>query len=333
MAEQIAVFSTKNYDRVFFDRANEPHGHMLRFFETRLTPETASLAAESAVVCAFVNDVVDASVLEKLASNGTRHVALRSAGFNHVDLDAAARFEIAISHVPAYSPNAVAEHTLALILSLARQTHRAFARVREGNFALEGLLGVDLHTKTVGIVGTGKIGQVVAQIVLGFGCKVLGYDVSPNDQCRYMGVEYVELSQLFAESDIVTLHCPLVPETHHLIDSAALARMQQGVMIINTGRGALVDTRAIIQGLKDGKVGHLGLDVYEEEGDLFFEDRSRFIITDDVFARLLTFPNVLITGHQGFFTREAMNAIAETTLANVTAFEQRGEPVHRVPHQ
>ncbi len=329
---EVAVFSTKNYDRVFFERANGPHNHTFHFFDTRLTDETAGLARGVPVVCAFVNDVLDAAVLETLADGGTRHIALRSAGFNHVDREAADRLGLVVSRVPAYSPQAVAEHTLALMLALTRQTHRAFARVREGNFALEGLLGFDIHGKTIGIVGTGKIGQCVASIMAGFGCRILAYDVQPNDACRELGVEYVDLDTLFGESDIVTLHCPLTEDTYHLIDEATLARMKDGVMLLNTGRGALIETRDVIEALKTGKVGYLGLDVYEEEADLFFEDHSRTVITDDVFARLITFPNVLITGHQGFFTREAMTAIASTTLENITAFERNGEPVHPLPH-
>ncbi|MDZ7726775.1 MAG: 2-hydroxyacid dehydrogenase [Dehalococcoidia bacterium] len=327
---QVAVFSAKNYDRVFLERANEGHGHTFHFVDARLSSETAALARGIPVVCPFVNDVLDEPVLEQLAANGTRHIALRSAGFNHVALSAAERLGLVVSRVPAYSPHAVAEHTVALMLSLSRHVHRAFSRVREGNFALEGLLGFDFYGKTVGIVGTGKIGQRVAHIMLGFGCRVLAYDIMPDPECRELGVEYVSREELFESSDIITLHCPLTPETDHLIDDRAIARMKQGVMIINTGRGALVDTLAVIEALKTGKIGYLGLDVYEEEADLFFEDRSRFVITDDTFARLLTFPNVLITGHQGFFTREAMQAIAETTLANITAFERDGEPLHRV---
>ncbi len=327
---EIAVFSTKNYDRVFFERANEQHGFRFHFFDARLVEDTAPLASGMPIVCPFVNDNVDEPVLEKLAAGGTRHIALRSAGFNHVDLKAAERLGLTVSHVPAYSPHAVAEHTVALMLSLSRQIHRAFARVREGNFSLEGLLGFDFRGKTVGIIGTGKIGQCVADIMLGFGCKVLAFDVYPNDACREKGVDYVAMDRLFAESDIITLHCPLTDETHHLINEDTLSRMKDGVMIINTGRGALVDTKAVIDGLKEGKIGQLGLDVYEEEAGLFFEDRSRNIITDDVFARLLTFPNVLITGHQGFFTREALTAIAETTLENIAAFEREGQPVHPV---
>jgi D-lactate dehydrogenase len=258
-------------------------------------------------------------------------IALRSAGFNHVDLGAAASAGIAVARVPAYSPHAVAEHTVALILRLNRKMHRAFNRVREGNFALDGLLGFDLHGKTVGIVGTGKIGEIVARILNGFGCRLLAFDPDPNPACVALGVEYVALDDLFANSDVITLQCPLTPQTHHMVDRDAIARMKPGVMLINTSRGAVVDTSALIAGLKQGRVGSVGLDVYEEEADLFFEDLSNTFIEDDVFARLLTFPNVLITGHQAFFTHEALSAIAETTIANLSAFERDGAPIHPVP--
>jgi D-lactate dehydrogenase len=263
-------------------------------------------------------------VLETLAAEGTRMVALRSAGFNHVDMAAAVDLEIAVGRVPAYSPDAVAEYTVGLILTLNRKIHRAYARVREGNFALDGLLGFDLKGRTAGIIGAGKIGVAVARILSGFGCRVLAYDLAPPAALSETGVAVVELDRLLAESDIVSLHCPLTPDTHHLINRNALARMKHGVMLINTGRGALVDTSALIEGLKSGAIGYLGLDVYEEEGDLFFENLSDQILQDDVFARLLTFPNVLVTGHQAFFTAEAMAAIAATTIENLSSFEDRG---------
>jgi D-lactate dehydrogenase len=230
-----------------------------------------------------------------------------------------------VVRVPSYSPEAVAEHTVALVLSLNRKVHRAYARVREGNFSLEGLLGFNLHDKTFGIIGTGKIGLALSKILKGFGCRVLAYDPYPNPECEAIGVGYTDPSRLYKDSDIISLHCPLTPKTHHLIDSKALAKMKKGVMLINTSRGAVIDTKAVINALKSGKIGFLGLDVYEEEGDLFFEDLSNEVIQDDVFARLLTFPNVLITGHQAFFTREALRAIAETTLSNISDFE-KGEP-------
>ncbi len=327
---QITLFSAKSYDRQFFGEVNAEVGHEIRYLEPRLTAETAALAEGADAVCAFVNDELDEPAVRELARCGVELILLRSAGFNHVDLEAAAEQGITVARVPAYSPHAVAEHTLALILGLNRQTHRAYNRVRERNFSLEGLLGFDLRGKTIGIVGTGTIGTTFARMVGGFGCRLLGYDPAPNDECRELGVEYVELDELLAASHIVTLHCPLTPETHHLIDAEAIEQMRDGVMLINTSRGAIVDTPAVVEALKDEKIGHLGLDVYEEEEALFFEDLSERIIQDDVFARLLTFPNVLITGHQGFFTREALTSIAETTLANATAFESGEGTLHEV---
>ena len=257
-------------------------------------------------------------------------VALRCAGFNNVDLHAARRLGLTVARVPAYSPEAVAEHTVAMILALNRGIHRAHARVREGNFALDGLLGFDLRGKAVGIVGTGRIGAAVARIMAGFGCRLLAHDPAPNPECEALGARYVAMAELLAESDVITLHCPLTPDTRHLIDAEALRKVKRGVMLVNTSRGAILDTRAAIGGLKDGTIGRLGLDVYEEEGDLFFEDLSDQVIRDDVFARLLTFPNVLVTGHQAFFTAEALTAIAETTVANITAFEDTGRAAHEV---
>jgi D-lactate dehydrogenase len=327
---RVAVFSTKTYDRTFLEAANTAHGHELVFFEARLTPETSALAAHFPAVCVFVNDQVDAPVLSTLARQGGRVIALRCAGFNNVDLATAQALGLTIVRVPAYSPAAVAEHTVGLMLALNRKIHRAYNRVREGNFALEGLLGFTFYDRTVGVVGTGQIGTLVARMLRGFGCRLLAYDPFPNPACEALGVRYVSLPELFAASDIVTLHCPLTPETHHLIDAQALHQMQPGVMLINTGRGALIDTRAVIVALKSKKLGYLGMDVYEEEADLFFEDLSEEVIQDDVFARLLTFPNVLITGHQGFFTAEALQSIAETTLANLTAFAGGEGTMHTV---
>lgn len=328
---RIAFFSTKPYDRQFFDAANEEHGHEIRYFEPRLTAETAVLADGYPVVCPFVNDDLLGPVLRALHAGGTRLAALRSAGFNHVDRRVAEELGMTVAHVPAYSPHAVAEHTVALILTLNRKVHRAYARVRDGNFSLDGLLGFDLHGRTAGIVGTGKIGVLVAKALAGFGCRLLAYDPFPSEACQRLGVHYVPLAELFERSDIITLHCPLTDENFHLIDAGAIEQMKRGVMLINTGRGALIDTRAMIDALKSGHLGYLGLDVYEEESELFFEDRSATIIDDDVFARLLTFPNVVITGHQGFFTEEAMRNIAATTLANVTAFERGSGEIFRVP--
>jgi D-lactate dehydrogenase len=317
---RVAVFSTKPYDRTFLEAANRSHDHALTFFEPRLTSATARLAEGHAAACLFVNDVASAEVLQHLAAGGTRMLALRSAGYNHVDLAAAARHGFTVARVPAYSPHAVAEHTVGLMLALNRHVHRAYNRVREGNFALDGLLGFDMRGKTVGVVGTGKIGAIVAQIVHGFGCEILAYDLAEHPGCVALGARYVPLDALLARSDIITLHCPLTPQTYHLIDAAALARMRPGAMLINTSRGALLDAQAAIEALKSGRLGYLGLDVYEEEADLFFEDLSNRVLRDDVFARLLTFPNVIITGHQAFFTQTALAAIAETTMVNLTAF-------------
>ncbi|NIR49329.1 2-hydroxyacid dehydrogenase [candidate division KSB1 bacterium] len=325
-----AVFSTKTYDREFLELANNAHQHELVFLEPRLTRDTAALAEGFPAVCLFVNDQADQVAIQKLAEAGTRFISLRSAGFNNVDLKAAGRFGVKVARVPAYSPYAVAEHTVGLLLTLNRKINRAYARVREGNFALDGLLGFDIHGKTVGIVGTGKIGEVVARIMYGFGCDLLAYDPVTNPQCEKLGVRYVSPSDLFANSDIITLHCPLMPATHHIIDAEAIARMKSGVVLLNTSRGALIDTQAVIEGLKSGKIGYLGLDVYEEEADLFFEDLSNQVIQDDVFARLLTFPNVVITGHQAYFTRNALEKIADTTLSNITEFEQTNSCANEV---
>jgi len=319
---KIAVFSTKKYEQEFLTRANEGHGHTLDFFEANLDKKTCGLADRHDAICAFVNDTVDAEVIGMLADQGIKLIALRSAGFNHVDLKAAKEHGLTVARVPAYSPTSVAEHTIALMLCLNRKIHRAFNRVREGNLALDGLLGFDLNQNTVGVIGTGKIGIATVKILHGFGCRILAYDVQENEACKQLGVEYVELDTLYAQSDIVTIHCPLTPDTHHLINADALSKMRDHVMLINTSRGAVIDTPAVIQALKDGKIGYLGLDVYEEEGDIFFKDLSEQVIQDDVFARLLTFPNVLITGHQAFFTREALTAIAEVTIGNVSGFEK-----------
>src|SRR5262245_17516440 len=319
---RVAVFSAKNYDRSSLEGANAIFGHELIFFEPRLNQETTAVAARFPAVCVFVNDQLSAPVLNTLAGQGTRLIAFRSAGFNNVDLIVARESGLTVVRVPAYSPYAVAEHTVGLILTLNRKIHRAHARVREGNFALDGLLGFDMHGRTVGLIGTGKIGAVVARILSGFGCRLLAYDVAVNPECVDAGVHYRSLEELWAQSDIISLHAPLTGDTRHMIDAAAIARMKPGVMIVNTSRGALVDTTALIEGLKSGHIGYLGLDVYEEEEQLFFRDLSAQVIQDDVFARLLTFPNVLITAHQAFFTREALTAISQVTLGNVTAFEQ-----------
>jgi D-lactate dehydrogenase len=328
---KIAVFSTKPYDRHALEQANREHGHELTFFESRLTPATAALARGFDAICPFVNDDLSEPVIDLLADAGVRLLTLRSAGYNHVDLRAAARRGLTVAHVPAYSPHAVAEHAMGMILTLNRKFHRAYARVREGNFALEGLLGFDIYRKTMGVVGTGQIGAAFCQIALGFGCRVLAYDLYPNSALQAAGVEYADLDAVLSRTDIIALHVPLTPQTRHMIDAESIARMKPGVMLINTSRGALVDTPAVIAGLKSGQIGALGLDVYEEEADLFFEDLSSTVIQDDVFARLLTFPNVLVTGHQGFFTKEALERIAGTTLTNATAYLTGSDQIQKVP--
>jgi len=327
---KVGVFSAKPYDRSSLEAANRGV-HEFVYFEPHLDERTAVLAEGCRAVCAFVNDTLDAPAIERLARQGVELVAMRCAGFNNVDLYAAVAAGIAVARVPAYSPYAVAEHTVALILALNRRIHRAFNRVREGNFALDGLMGFDLRGRVVGVVGTGKIGAVFAGIMRGFGCRVLAHDIAENPECVAAGDRYVPLDRLFREADIVSLHCPLTPSTRHLIGAGAIAMLKRGVMLINTSRGALVDTRAVIAGLKSGQIGYLGLDVYEEEADLFFEDLSGRVLQDDAFARLTTFPNVLITGHQAFFTEDALRNIADTTVANITAFENEGAPVHAVP--
>lgn len=318
---RVAMYSSKPYDEASFGAADPTGRHGVLYLEERLRPTTAPLANGARAVCAFVNDVVDADTLDVLASVGVRHVALRCAGFNNVDLAAAARVGIDVVRVPAYSPNAVAEHTIALILGLNRRLHRAYGRVRDGNFSLDGLVGFDLAGKTVGVIGTGRIGALVARLMWHFRCEVIAHDVYENPKVTELGMRYVPLDEIWERSDIVTLNCPLTPETHHLVSHDVVARLKPGVMLVNTGRGALVDTVAVIEGLKSGRIGSVALDVYEEEAPLFFEDRSSEVLTDDVFARLLTFPNVLVTAHQAFLTTEALAAIAETTLANLDDLE------------
>lgn len=323
---QVAVFSTKPYDRNAFDAANHAGRHVLRYFNHTLDATTAQLASGFPAVCAFVNDRLDAAVIAQLAAGGTRLIAMRSAGFNNVDLAAAARHGMRVVRVPAYSPYSIAEFTVGLLLSLDRKIHRAWARVREDNFSLDGLLGHDLHGRTVGILGTGRIGALVARTFkLGFGCEVLACDVAPNDALRAIGVRYVSLDELVGAADIISLHCPLTAASQHIINAELLAASKPGLLLINTSRGGLVDTPALIAALKSGHLGGVALDVYEQEADLFFEDLSAEIIQDDVFQRLLTFPNVLVTGHQAFFTAEALAAIAETTLASIGAAEEGRE--------
>ncbi|MCS6796757.1 MAG: 2-hydroxyacid dehydrogenase [Raineya sp.] len=319
---RVAFFSAKPYEMQFFNRLNTQQ-HEISYIDAPLYAETARLAENFEAVCVFVNDILNEHVLHLLSQQGVKLIALRCAGYNNVNLNAAKSLGIIVARVPAYSPYSVAEHTLALILALNRKIHRAFNRVREGNFALSGLIGFDLHGKTVGLIGLGKIGLVTANILFGFGCKVLGYDVQWSAEAQKMPIIPVDLPMLYQQSDIISLHCPLTPQTFHMINHEAIEQMKKGVMLINTSRGALIDTQAVIAGLKSEKIGYLGLDVYEEEADLFFEDLSDRVIQDDVFMRLLTFPNVLITGHQAFFTEEALSNIAETTLQNITFFEQK----------
>ena len=318
---RMILFSSRQYDSETFNEANGAYRYDLHFQESHLDAETAVLADGFEVVCPFVNDCADAAVLERLHAGGTRLIALRSAGFNHVDLAAAQRLGVTVVRVPAYSPHAVAEHAVGLILALNRRLPRAAARTREGDFSLNGLLGFDLHGRTVGVIGTGMIGRVFGRIMAGFGMHVLAYDPgTPAEDLLSLGARYVPLDTLLAESDVVSLHCPLVPDTYHLIDERALAKMKRGSMLINTGRGGLDESNALIGALKTGQLGNLGLDVYEEEGGLFFEDHSNLPLQDDVLARLLMFPNVIVTAHQAFFTRDAMNEIARTTLGNVAAW-------------
>ncbi len=321
---KIAVYSSKPYEKPFLDSANASAKHDLGYLDARLSSTTVELARDVPAVSIFVGDDASAPVLRALHAGGTRLLLLRSAGFNHVDVIEAERLGLTIARVPAYSPYAVAEHAIGLMLTLNRKFHRAYARVREQNFALNGLMGFDMHGKTAGVIGTGTIGEAACAILRGFGCRVLAFDPVKSPACEAMGVEYVSLPELYAASDIITLHCPLTPETRHMIDEQALAAMKPGVMLINTSRGAVVDTLAVIAALKREHIGAVGLDVYEEEGDLFFQDLSTEVIQDDAFVRLLTFPNVLITSHQGFFTREACEGIARTTIDNATDFQRGG---------
>lgn len=324
---KIAFFDTRSFEREAFTRENTEFHHEISFLEPRLLTSTAQMAQGHECVCAFVNAELNRATLKILKEGGTRLLALRCAGFNHVDLEAAKEFGIKVVRVPEYSPHAIAEHVVALIQTLNRKTHRAYNRVRESNFSLNGLMGFDLYGKTVGVIGTGKIGKTLARIMHGFGCRVLLNDLYPDQSfAEEIKASYVSLDEIYKESDIISLHVPLSPETRHFINAATLAKMKKGVMLINTGRGALIDTVALINALKSGQVGHAGLDVYEEEESFFFQDLSGQILSDDTLARLLTFPNVLITSHQGFLTHEAMTGIAKTTLMNVSEYEE-GRPL------
>lgn len=326
-----AVFSARRYDQALLAEANRAAGHELLFIQDRLTAETAALARGCAAVCVFVNDCVDAEVLQRLADQGTRLVATRSTGYNHIDAAAAGRLGVAVVRVTDYSPHSVAEFAVGLLLAVNRKIARASMRTREGNFELDGLMGFDLHGKTVGVIGTGKIGSIFARIMLGFGCTVLGHDTHPDPAFEQSGGRYVPVRELLAGSDVISLHCPLIEETHHIVDAASLAQVKRGAILVNTSRGGLVDTEAAVQALKSGQLGGLAIDVYEQEASLFFQDLSSTIITDDVIQRLVSFPNVIVTGHQAFFTVEAIGQIMATTLGSITAFE-RGEPLlHRIP--
>ena len=324
---KIAFFDAKPYDNLSFDAVIEKeYKHIdgykisIKYFNSRLSKDTAELAKGHSVVCAFVNDTIDKEVIQELKAVGVELVALRCAGYNNVDLKAAFK-NLNVVRVPAYSPYAVAEHAVSLMMSLNRKIHRAYFRTRDGNFALNGLLGFDMHDKTAGVIGTGKIGKCLINILLGFGMKVLAYDKFPDEELlKTAGVKYVSLDDLYKNSDVISLHCPLTKETRYLINELSIQKMKDGVMIINTGRGELIDTKALIQALKNKKVGYAGLDVYEEEHDYFFEDFSGSMIGDDVLARLLTFPNVLVTAHQAFFTDEALHNIAKTTLDNILEY-------------
>ena len=325
---KIQFFSSKPYDITFFEKVNINYQHDLIFHEYALNEETVELVKNVSCICVFVNDKLTALVLNELYKKGVRLIALRCAGFNNIDLYKADELGITVVRVPAYSPESVAEHTVGLMLSLSRHIHRAYNRVRESNFSLNGLLGFELHHSTVGIVGTGQIGAALVKILTGFGAHIIAYDPAPSDECISLGVKYVGFKTLCQQSDVISLHCPLTLDTHHLINQATLQDMKQDVMLINTSRGAVIDTQAVINSLKQGKIGYLGLDVYEQEENLFFQDLSDQVISDDLFERLLTFPNVLVTGHQAFFTDIALTNIAETTLANISRFENNSDCLH-----
>ncbi|ALK97193.1 2-hydroxyacid dehydrogenase [Massilia sp. WG5] len=326
-----AVFSARRYDRTMLARANASARHELRFFDDRLTAENAPLAEGCEAVCVFVNDVVDAEVLAILARQGTRLIATRSTGYNHIDVAAAGQHGIAVVRVTDYSPYSVAEFAVGLLLAVNRKIARASVRTRDGNFDLDGLMGVDLHGKTVGVVGTGKIGVIFARIMGGFGCHVVGYDPYRNPAFEAAGARYVSLDELLSSSDVVSLHCPLTDQTRRIVNAETLARAKHGSILINTSRGGLVDTESAIQALKTGQLGGLAIDVYEQEANLFFQDLSSTIIRDDIIQRLVSFPNVIVTGHQAFFTVEAIGQIMQTTIESITAFERGEELVNRVP--
>lgn len=320
---KIAIFSTKPYDKKFIRQANENYSFNLKFFEEKLNEQNSHLAKGFDAVCAFVEDTLDENTIKKLKENNVCIISLRSAGFNNVDLDAAKKYDISVTNVPSYSPHAVAEHAIGLILALNRHIPKAYNRVRDSNFSLKNLIGFDIFGKTAGIIGTGKIGTCMAKILTGFSCKVLAYDKKPRQECVDLGVEYTDLDNLLKKSDIISIHCPLTPQTKDLINEEKIRLFKKGVMLINTSRGRVLNTKDVVEGLKSKKIGYLGLDVYEEEENLFYQNLSDQIIEDDVFARLLTMPNVIITAHQGFFTKEAMEAIADTTLKNIKQISEK----------
>ena len=327
---KIAFFSTKSYDKIYFEKYRAKSKHLFTYFEAFLSESTINLTIDFDGICVFVNDKVDRKTIENLAKNGIKLIALRCAGFNNVDLVAAHEFGIKVVRVPAYSPEAVAEHAVALILTLNRKTHKVYNRVRESNFSLENLIGFNLYGKTVGVIGTGQIGTAFSKIMIGFGCKVIGYDIIQSEELLSQGFEYQPMNKVLKNADIISLHCPLSPETQHLFDKKAFAKMKKGAMLINTSRGGLINTPDAIDALKNRSLGQLGIDVYEQEGNLFFKDLSESIIQDDVIQRLMSFPNVLITPHQGFFTDEALTQIAITTIKNITNFEKKVTLINEV---
>ncbi len=320
---RIAMFSTKSYDQEYFEKYSEIYNHSFSFFETALNKNTANLTLGFDAVCVFVNDKIDKDTIEIISKNGINLIAMRCAGYNNVDIKAAKSNNIKIVRVPAYSPEAVAEHSVALILTLNRKTHKAYNRVREGNFSLKNLIGFNLYKKTVGVIGVGQIGTAFCRILKGFGCRIIAFDISKSEELINLGVEYLPLNEVFKQSDILSLHCPLTPKTKHIVNRQSLSLMKKGVMIINTSRGGLINTADVITNLTNQKIGYLGIDVYEQEENLFFEDLSESIIQDDLILKLNSFPNVLITSHQAFFTKEAMDKITITTLENFNAFEKR----------
>lgn len=329
--ERIVFFGAKSYDRESFDKVNEKFGFELKYFKAHPTLDNVSLTQGATAVCVFVNDPVNADIVRAMADNGVKLIALRCAGYNNVDLQAAAEVGIRVVRVPAYSPHAIAEYALALMLAADRHIPRAVTRTRDGNFSLQGLLGFDLYGKTLGVIGTGKIAKVLVRMLSGFGMTILGYDPYPDEEFALVNaMQYVTLDELFQRSDIITLHCPLTPETRYVINAESIAKMKDGVMIVNTGRGQLIDTNALIEGLKSRKIGSAALDVYEEEGNYFYEDTSDAVIVDDTLARLLSFNNVYVTSHQAFFTREALHNIANTTLQNVKDFVEGKSLINEV---